>query len=69
MVRQTPVTILKKLDVFGKGLNFNLDGQEQIGSCLGAILTILIVAITLFYAQLRTQIMLEMGDTSLQDSE
>ena len=69
MVRQTPVIVFKKLDLFGKRFNLNLEGQEQIGSRLGNIFTILIIAITLFYMQLRTQIMFKMGDTSLQDSE
>ena len=59
---------LQQIDAFGKGVNFKVKGNNAFGTRFGAILTLLIYAVMLIYAQKRVQILIFRLDTSHQTS-
>ena len=54
---------VKSLDFFGQRVGFELGGRQTLNSYLGALLSVLIIAISLFYAVGRFETMLKYGDT------
>lgn len=54
---------LKSLDFFGQTVGFEIGGQRSLNSYLGALLSLMITAVSLFYAVGRFETMLEYGDT------
>ena len=43
----------KSVDMFAQGVKFNLDGENRLKTCMGAILSILVMFTTLVYAYTR----------------
>ena len=57
---------LTAIDFFGQGVTFNTDGKSQVNSFLGTLMSILIIVITLVYAESRFTILRRYGDTTYQ---
>ena len=55
------------IDFFGQGVTFNTDGKSQIQSCPGALLSIVILVITMIYGYQRFYILRMYGDTTFQE--
>ena len=58
----------KKVDAFGERLDFNVNGRSRFNTGLGSIVTILIYALVLIYAQQKATKVLLRADTSHQTS-
>ena len=43
----------KRFDTFGEGINLKVQGHDTFGTCVGAILTIMIYAVVFVYAQMK----------------
>ena len=54
---------IKSFDFFGQSVGFEIAGRGSLNSYLGAIVSLLITALTFFYAVGRFETMLEYGDT------
>ena len=59
----------RSFDMFGKSVGFRIEGKETHGSYIGAILTILVIFVTLSYSFRRIEILTSYGDTSHQVSQ
>ena len=55
--------------MFGHGVAFNMNGDVSVKSCLGASLSLLIITVTLYYAQLRAAVLVDYGDTTYQETK
>ena len=53
----------KRLDTFGEGINLKVKGHDTFGTCVGAILTIMIYAVVFVYAQMKFTRLKERLDT------
>ena len=53
----------KSLDFFGHTVGFEIAGRGSLNSYLGALVSLIITAVTLFYAAGRFEIMRAYGDT------
>ena len=62
-------SIFRSFDMFGKSVGFRIEGKETHGSYIGAILTILVIFVTLSYAFRRFDILSSYGDTTHQVSQ
>jgi uncharacterized membrane protein len=57
---------VNKIDLFKQGVKWRVtDSDEEIGSLCGAITTILIVTVTLYYAVLRYLVLRDHGDRQI----
>ena len=56
----------KSLDFFGQTVGFQIAGKGSLNSYLGALVSLLISAVSLFYAVGRFETMLAYGDTVYQ---
>ena len=43
----------KELDTFGEGINLKIKGHDTFGTCIGAILTMIIYAVVIVYTQMK----------------
>ena len=59
-------SLIKSVDFFGQSIGFEVAGRGTLNSFLGALLSLLIVVITLFYATDRFETMIDFGDTTYQ---
>ena len=57
---------IKSFDIFGQTVGFEFAGRSSLNSYLGALLSLCITIVTLFYAVGRFKIMLDFGDTTYQ---
>ena len=55
-----------ELDQFGQSVGFEIDGSDQLRSCKGAILSLFLIIIILFYANTKFTILYNRGDTNHQ---
>ena len=53
----------KRIDLFGETVEFQIDGKASYGSLMGAVLSILVLVVTLSYAFKRFNVMTTFGDT------
>ena len=58
----------KWFDIFGKGVQFNVSGNETVTSCVGATVSILVAFVTIAYAWTRFDVLMKFGDTTYQDT-
>lgn len=58
--------LIKSVDFFGQSVGFEVAGSGTLNSFLGALLSLSIVVITLFYATDRFETMIDYGDTTYQ---
>ena len=61
--RATIANTFKKVDIFGTAVSFNIGGQTTVNSILGACMSIFVVLMTLSYAYIRLQIMVDLDDS------
>ncbi len=59
-------SLIKSVDFFGQSIGFEVAGRGTLNSFLGALLSLSIVVITLFYATDRFETMIDYGDTTYQ---
>lgn len=59
---------LKSFDYFGQSVGFQIAGGSSLNSYAGAMLSLLITALTFFYAVGRFETMLQYGDTVYQQT-
>ncbi len=57
---------VKSFDFFGQSIGFEIAGRGSLNSYLGALLSIVITVLTLFYAISRFETLHNFGDTSYQ---
>ncbi len=57
-------SLIKSVDFFGQSIGFEVAGRGTLNSFLGALLSLSIVVITLFYATDRFETMIDYGDTT-----
>ena len=55
---------LKSLDMFGSGISFNIDGQDNVKSYIGSFFSVVLVCLTLVYAFTKWQVLLNYEDTN-----
>ena len=53
-----------KLDMFGEGVNFKVDGEDTYKTPLGAILTTVVFLVMTFYANQKLSVLFDRGDTN-----
>ena len=56
------------LDQFGQTVGFEINGGASLTSCTGAVVSMMIIVIVLFFAVNRFQVMYEFGDTTHQQT-
>ena len=56
----------KKIDAFGQGINFSVNGGDTFGTTFGTVLTLIIYGIILVYAQMKGQKLYHRLDTNHQ---
>ena len=57
---------IKSFDFFGQSIGFEIAGRGSLNSYLGALLSIMITTLTLFYATSRFDTLKNYGDTTYQ---
>ena len=57
---------IKSFDLFSQGVGFEIAGSGGLQSFLGAILSFMIVFVTIFYAYGRFDVLYQRGDTMYQ---
>ncbi len=57
---------MKSFDFFGQSIGFEVAGRGSLNSYLGALLSIIIAVLTLFYALARFETLHNYGDTAYQ---
>ena len=55
--------IFNSLDLFGESLTFNIDGQDEHKTTLGAIVSVLMLAAFVLYVGMQASVLLNRGDT------
>ena len=53
----------RSIDIFGEGVNFQIEGADTIKTTLGAMLTLLVFTAVVFYGQDKLRTMLDRTDT------
>ena len=56
--------MFKRLDLFGAGMSFTIDGNRNYNSILGALITLWIVIVVFLYGQSKFVVLKERADTS-----
>ena len=54
---------VKQVDMFGKSLSFSVDGEETTTSWLGALVSLVIAAVTLGFASTKFKALRSKSDT------
>jgi len=54
---------VKQMDMFGQSVNFSVDGEEKTTSWLGAMVSIVIVSLTLGFASTKFRALRRRTDT------
>ena len=62
------LNFFRQVDFFGSQVGFNLNGDSQVPTTVGAIVSLFIIFITIVYANSKVQVMLDYGDTTFQDT-
>ena len=62
MAKFSLLKVYKRVDIFGRGVSFEADGEGSVKSCLGATMTLLVTFITLAYAWTRFDVLVKFGD-------
>ncbi len=57
---------VKSFDLFSQGIGFDIEGRAGLSSYLGAVLSIVITLVTIFYGWSRFETLQEKGDTVYQ---
>ena len=68
MARFSLIESYKKFDIFGQDVTFNVNGKETVNSCIGATMTILVAFVTIAYAWIRIDVLLQFGDTRYSET-
>ena len=63
------VNLLKRIDMFGEAVSFNIDGHQTTRSNIGGVCTVLAAILVAIYASQRAQTMMDYGDTKFQAFE
>ena len=60
--------LFKQFDLFGKEIRFRRKENEELTSCYGTVLTVLIYIVMIVYAQMKVQKLYLRGDTTHQET-
>ena len=68
MARFSLLEAYKKFDIFGQDVKFNVNGKSTVNTCIGATMSIFVAFLTIAYAWIRIDILLQFGDTRYQET-
>ena len=59
---------VKRLDIFGSKIGFNIDGSETHQTYMGALFTLVTVILSVIYGSIRFKTMIDKDDTQYQET-